>query len=73
MRNDQREIARWRVDIVVDPPFADVHRTHAIGDVAGNAEYLVEGLRFHMNGYWEISITINAGGDRDTIIIPLEL
>ena len=39
----------------------------------GNAEYLIEGLRFHMNGYWEISITISAGGDRDTIIIPLEL
>jgi hypothetical protein len=39
----------------------------------GNAEYLIEGMRFHMNGYWEISITINAGGDRDTIIIPLEL
>jgi len=39
----------------------------------GNGEYLLEGMRFHMNGYWEISITINAGGDRDTIIIPLEL
>jgi hypothetical protein len=39
----------------------------------GNGEYLLEGMRFHMNGYWEISITINAGGDRDTIVIPLEL
>ena len=39
----------------------------------GNGEYLLEGMRFHMNGYWEISITINAGSDHDTIVIPLEL
>jgi len=39
----------------------------------GNGEYLIEGMRFHMNGYWEISITINAGSDHDTIVIPLEL
>lgn len=39
----------------------------------GNGEYLIEGMRFHMNGYWEISITITAGNDRDTLIIPLEL
>ena len=41
--------------------------------VLGNGDYLIEGMRFHMNGYWEISITINAGSDHDTIVIPLEL
>jgi len=39
----------------------------------GNGKYLIEGLRFHMNGYWEITITISADGDRDTIVIPLDL
>jgi len=39
----------------------------------GDGEYLIEGMRFHMNGYWEIAITISAGGDRDTVIIRLEL
>ena len=39
----------------------------------GNGEYLVEGLRFHMNGHWEISVTISAGSDHDTIVFPLEL
>lgn len=39
----------------------------------GNGEYLIEGMRFHMNGYWEITFTIVAGNDRDTLIIPLEL
>ncbi len=39
----------------------------------GNGEYLIEGIRFHMNGSWEITITIGAGGDRDTVVILLEL
>ena len=38
-----------------------------------NGEYLIEGIRFHMNGSWEITITISAGGDRDTVVILLEL
>jgi len=39
----------------------------------GNGEYLIEGIRFHMNGSWEITITISAGGDRDSAVILLEL
>ena len=39
----------------------------------GNGEYLIEGIRFHMNGSWEITITISAAGDRDTVVILLEL
>ncbi len=39
----------------------------------GNGEYLIEGIRFHMNGSWKITITIGAGGDRDTVVILLEL
>ncbi|MFQ5981955.1 MAG: FixH family protein [Woeseiaceae bacterium] len=39
----------------------------------GDGDYLIEGMRFHMNGYWEIAITISTDGDRDTVVIPLEL
>lgn len=39
----------------------------------GNGDYLVEGMRFHMNGYWEITVTIDAGGNRDYVVITLEL
>ena len=39
----------------------------------GNGEYLIEGIRFHMNGSWEITVTNGAGGDRDTVVILLEL
>lgn len=39
----------------------------------GNGDYLVEGLRFHMNGYWEVEFAIAAAGATDTVVIPLTL
>ena len=39
----------------------------------GNGDYLIEGMRFHMAGYWEITVTINTGGVSDRVLIPLEL
>jgi hypothetical protein len=38
-----------------------------------HGDYLLEGVRFHMNGYWELLVTIEADGKRDTVIIPLTL
>jgi len=39
----------------------------------GGGEYRLDGMRFHMNGYWEISIEIRANGRRDTVVVTLEL
>jgi hypothetical protein len=39
----------------------------------GAGHYRVEGLRFHMAGHWEISVTIAAAGQEDTVLIPLDL
>jgi hypothetical protein len=39
----------------------------------GNGDYVLEGMRFHMNGYWELTVTVDAGGRRDTVIIPLTI
>jgi len=39
----------------------------------GNGDYLLEGMRFHMNGDWELTVTVEAGGRRDTVIIPLTI
>lgn len=39
----------------------------------GNGDYLIEGMRFHMAGYWEITVTITTGGVSDMVLIPLEL
>ena len=39
----------------------------------GDGRYLVEGMRFHMNGDWELLITIDVDGRRDTVVIPLTI
>lgn len=39
----------------------------------GDGEYLIEGVRFHMGGYWEITIKIDAGGTTDFVTVPLDL
>jgi hypothetical protein len=39
----------------------------------GDGRYKLEGLRFHMRGYWEVSVEIASGGTRDTVVIPLNL
>jgi YtkA-like len=39
----------------------------------GEGRYKVEGLRFHMQGHWELKIGIESGGVTDTVIIPLDL
>jgi hypothetical protein len=43
--------------------------TRALGDGA----YLLEGLRFHMHGLWEIVVTVTAAGQRDRAVIELTL
>jgi hypothetical protein len=39
----------------------------------GNGDYVLEGMRFHMNGYWELTVTVEAGGRRDTVVISLTI
>jgi hypothetical protein len=39
----------------------------------GNGNYRVSGMRFHMNGYWELKIEIRTATERDTVLIKLTL
>ncbi|MDT8399230.1 MAG: FixH family protein [Pseudomonadales bacterium] len=39
----------------------------------GNGDYLLEGMRFHMMGHWEIKVGIEADGISDVVTIPLDL
>jgi hypothetical protein len=39
----------------------------------GDGRYLLEGLRFHMAGEWEIVLTIKADGKTRIVVIPLRL
>ena len=38
-----------------------------------NGSYLLEGIRFHMNGRWEISIAVVTPERRDVVVLELEL
>ncbi len=39
----------------------------------GEGRYRLEGMRFHMNGQWEVSVTVKADGKVDTAVIALDL
>jgi len=39
----------------------------------GDGDYQVEGMRFHMRGYWEIRVSIDTGTTRDSVTIDLTL
>ena len=39
----------------------------------GEGRYLVEGLRFHMPGWWELRLDITAAGQRDAVTFNLML
>ena len=38
-----------------------------------NGSYLLEGIRFHMNGRWEVSIAVVTPERRDVVVLELEL
>ena len=44
-----------------------------ITEELGEGNYRLEGMRFHMQGAWEITIEIEADGRTDTVIIKLAL
>jgi hypothetical protein len=39
----------------------------------GGGDYTVEGLRFHMPGWWEVTFQITAGGQSDSVTFNLVL
>jgi len=39
----------------------------------GDGDYRLDGVRFHMGGHWEISVTVTTDAGSETIVIPLEL
>lgn len=39
----------------------------------GDGDYLVEGMKFHMNGWWQITISITVAGSSDSVTFDLQL
>ena len=44
-----------------------------VTEYLGEGQYRLEGMRFHMNGRWEVSVTVKADGKVDTAVIALDL
>lgn len=39
----------------------------------GDGNYRLDGMRFHMAGFWELAVVIRVSGKKTTVIIPLQL
>jgi len=39
----------------------------------GDGDYRLDGMRFHMSGYWEITVTVATGDSESVVVIPLHL
>ena len=39
----------------------------------GNGDYRLEGMKFNMTGYWELQVSVEAGGVRDVATFDLVL
>jgi hypothetical protein len=39
----------------------------------GNGDYKVEGMRFQMTGWWEVTFDVQAGGESDSVTFNLVL
>ena len=39
----------------------------------GGGDYRLDGVRFHMSGYWEMVVTIKSDESEETVVVPLTL
>ncbi len=39
----------------------------------GDGDYRLDGIRFHMRGYWEITVTVTTEKEESVVVIPLQL
>ena len=39
----------------------------------GNGDYLVEGMKFHMNGWWQVTFSVSVGDRSDSVTFDLQL
>lgn len=44
-----------------------------VSQYLGNGDYLVEGMKFQMTGWWVVNFYVNAGGKSDQVTFNLML
>lgn len=45
----------------------------AVVEELGGGRYLLDGMRFHMHGAWEVVLELEADGNNDSVVIILDL
>ena len=78
-------LLKWRARSLDLKPFFDQRHQPAtfqidkfatkprVTEELGAGEYRLEGLRFHMRGYWELELTIVANGKTDSVVLQVTL
>jgi hypothetical protein len=72
---DGKPVADARISVVGGMPDHDhgLPTQPQVTRYLGDGKYLLEGMRFHMPGDWEILVTIETPGQRDVVRIALAL
>ena len=65
--------AEIRVDAGMPEHNHGLPTTPQVTQRLGNGEYLLEGMRFHMNGWWQIVIAFSVNDDEDSVVFDLHL
>ncbi len=75
--DDQTGVPLNNVDVTVDGGMPEHNHglpTHPrITQNLGDGNYLLEGVRFHMGGWWQITITIQEKSKSDSVTFDLQL
>jgi hypothetical protein len=72
---DGQPVTNAKLSVVGGMPAHDhgLPTSPRVTEELGDGSYRLEGMRFHMAGSWEVSISINADGKTDTVIVTLDL
>ena len=68
-------IENARVEVIGGMPKHDhgLPTQPRVTEELGNGDYRLDGMRFHMRGYWEITVTVVTAERSSVVVIPLQL
>lgn len=75
INSDGRPVSGAKLSVAGGMPMHDhgLPTRPRVTEELGDGRYRLQGMRFHMQGAWEISIEIKADGKTDTVVIKLQL
>ncbi len=70
---DPVDDAEIRVDAGMPEHDHGLPTTPQVTQRLGDGEYLLEGMKFHMNGWWQIEISFSVNDDEESVVFDLHL